>query len=430
MIRFRQKNKFHALKEVDTSHCGIFLEKADHIDQLNMIQLTKEDLQNIYRLKSSVDKNINLIVDGFYTSITQQPVLTNIINTYSTIDRLKSTLQRHILEIFNGKIDQQFIEKRVMISVMHVKINLPPQWYISAFQNLQTALFNVIYSLNLAPAKERSYVLSVSKLLNFEQQIVLEEFDKYAKELIEIEEENIRANVRETIGTISNQLEHQSSETTQSIQKLVSCMQHMKKSLNHSIVDSTETKNVSIIGGEQMATLRDHNVSIDEKTEEMSQMILRLSSSSKEIQNVVQIVENIAEQTNLLSLNSAIEAARAGEHGKGFAVVADEVRKLANQTKESVEQISNLIEVSSNVTNQVVHAINDIQKLVSDGVLESEKTTTLFGQITSSINTTISDVEEATHQMISLSGIVENIDTSSEELLTSAKVLDQTVQSF
>lgn len=85
-----------------------------------------------------------------------------------------------------------------------------------------------------------------------------------------------------------------------------------------------------------------------------------IEDSSKQIGQIIQVMEDIAFQTNLLALNAGVEAARAGEVGRGFAVVASEVRALAQRSSDSAGEIRSLILNSNNNVSNGVKLVSEM----------------------------------------------------------------------
>jgi methyl-accepting chemotaxis protein len=94
-------------------------------------------------------------------------------------------------------------------------------------------------------------------------------------------------------------------------------------------------------------------------------------SRVKETSQVLEIIRNISNQTNLLGLNAAIEAARVGDQGRGFGVVAGEIRKLADNTAQSIKQISqiiNAVQADSEHNEQQLGYVENMVSQIDDAI--------------------------------------------------------------
>jgi methyl-accepting chemotaxis protein len=93
--------------------------------------------------------------------------------------------------------------------------------------------------------------------------------------------------------------------------------------------------------------LRLESVRNRQQMQRLRERMAQLRSKSREIGEIVTLIDGIAFRTNILALNASVEASKAGEAGRGFAVVAQEVRTLAQRGAESARRIGDIVSRST-----------------------------------------------------------------------------------
>ncbi len=140
----------------------------------------------------------------------------------------------------------------------------------------------------------------------------------------------------QTIATGSESLSVRTQEQASSLEETASTMSQIAVVVKASAEQAERARGDAIRAAELAATGRDAVIGA-------ADAMSSVARSSREIRQVVDLVDDLALQTNLLSLNAAVEAARAGDEGRGFAVVAKQVRQLAERSGEAARQIRVLV---------------------------------------------------------------------------------------
>jgi len=225
---------------------------------------------------------------------------------------------------------------------------------------------------------------------------------------------------------LSQRTEEQASsleETASSMEEMTSSVKQAAQNAQKANQRAQDARTRAAVGGEV----------VDQTVAAMQS----ISKSSKDISDIIGVIDEIAFQTNLLALNAAVEAARAGDQGRGFAVVAGEVRNLAQRSSSAAKQISTLIKDSAEKVSHGTDLVNRSGNSLRDIIEVVDQVTRMMQEIAQSakeqqsgieqVNIAISQMDEMTQQNAAL---VEQATAASEQMSQQASEMADIVSFF
>lgn len=209
---------------------------------------------------------------------------------------------------------------------------------------------------------------------------------------------------------ISSTMEEFSSTASQIAQHSQSVVERADKTLADTKNGAAEVENLSFKVNDVS-----HNIQAN-----MNE-IVELGRKSKEINKVMEIINNIANQTKLIAFNAALEAASAGESGKRFGVVAVEIRRLADSVVESTAEIEGKITEILDSVNRLVMSSEKSFQLIQEGQEYASHTVSMLIE-------SVDGVEETTDAARQISLSTQQQQIASSQVVLALKDIEQGVR--
>lgn len=255
----------------------------------------------------------------------------------------------------------------------------------------------------------------------------------------------ISENLLESNGAMLNKSE-QSKENLASLDENSKNMEIKMQDVDHI---SKELVDISVSNEQALNRLMTMSEEVKNSTNKTREVTDKLLKESGEIGKTLDIINEIAESINLLALNASIEAARAGEAGKGFAVVAQEVGHLAESTKESLQNVNDVVTRVQSGTSDVsrfmnknteqllgqnkvivetvdgVRSMMDLLKRSVDAIAQADKIREMQNQIIQETVEINEDIAERIHQENDdFSNITSMVQGNTEEIMNLSEQVD------
>jgi methyl-accepting chemotaxis protein len=241
----------------------------------------------------------------------------------------------------------------------------------------------------------------------------------------------------ETIAASSNEVRSASDDLSKRTEQQAASVEQTAAALEEITTTVADSSRRAEEAGKLVMRTRENAERSGEVVKNAITAMGEIETSSKEISNIIGVIDDIAFQTNLLALNAGVEAARAGEAGKGFAVVTQEVRELAQRSATAAKEIKSLINTSGQqvkngvqlvgqtgvALQEIVTQVQEININVSAIVEGSKEQSTGLKEINQAVNT----MDQGTQQNAAM---VEQTNAASHSLASEANALFTLIGQF
>jgi methyl-accepting chemotaxis protein len=441
-------------------------------ERLQFMQLGENERLAIRGLRPVLQSELPIALDAFYAQVRAFSETRRLFVDDSHIAGAKARQVSHWDVISQARFDEGYVEAVRAIGLTHARIGLEPRWYVGGYAILLTHLVRAVLTqdgakgfshkgwrreslegvcaLMKAALLDMDFAISVyidaaedarraaeETALAHMHELVVGHFGEAIAKLAdgdltaEIEGampeayQRLKADFNGAVGRLrtamssihqatgglrtgTDEMAHASDDLSRRTEKQAASLEETAAALDQITATVKKTAGGARQASEVVAEAKQVAERSGEVVSDAISAMAQIDKSSKQIAQIIGVIDEIAFQTNLLALNAGVEAARAGDAGRGFAVVASEVRALAQRSADAAKEIKALISTSTTQVatgvdlvsqtgrglHEIVAKVAEVDELVSAIAASAHEQATGLSQV----NIAVNQMDQATQQ--------------------------------
>jgi methyl-accepting chemotaxis protein len=468
--------------------------------RLSFIGMDADARRSLAATRDLVEVALPKGLADFYNRVRAVPELRNLFSDEHHISAASSAQMRHWARIASGEFSADYCASVQRIGETHARIGLEPRWYIGGYALIIESLLRALIDGANASTQEdkknlANTMAALVKASLIDMDLAISVYlDASERERKRLEEEAKKAQdeQRHVVDALAagmnslaagdlthslstpfapeyEQLRSDFNEAVDALQRAIAVVVEKGAAIRSGVAELGDASDdIARRTEQQAAALEETAAALDQitatvrKTAEGTRQastvaeaartdagasgkvvqdavsaMAEIEKSSRQIAQIIGVIDEIAFQTNLLALNAGVEAARAGDAGRGFAVVASEVRSLAQRSAQAAKEIKALISESSGHVERGVDLVHAAGKSLHGIVTKITEVSGVAGEIAASsreqstalaeVNTAINQIDQVTQHN---AATVEQTTAACHSLIAEANALMELMEQF
>ncbi|RMH64983.1 MAG: globin-coupled sensor protein [Calditrichaeota bacterium] len=345
-------------------------------EEIRFLGITEKDLGIVATWQDIALESIDDLVDVFYDHVKSFAPTLQVLNRHTTVERQRPMLTKYIKDMFNGVIDDAYVQNRRTVGIVHERIDLAGSYYLAMYEVIRDFFISLLKTISATDEEIHDFSESFNRLIQVDVALTIDAFNKARQEKIEqarIRQEELFTELKSTVMALvedatSGQLGSRVdvSRKSEELHEVLSDLNKMLDALN-APVDEAVAVLQNMASGDLTVSMRgDYQGDHSRLKEHINTTLERQSRLIKSIQNAV---EQVASGASQISDGAQSLSQSTTQQASALQEITASLTQIGSQTSQNAQNADaacQLVDSTHDKGQKAVETVGNMKNAMND----------------------------------------------------------------